>query len=77
MSVTTEPAPPRSPRQRRIATVAIVISLGIVGVAQRDLHRRSAEEVRGRRWIWRIVNANALGVLAYFRWGRSTPTPSG
>ncbi len=60
-----------SPRQRRIATVVIVISLGVVGVAQRDLARRSDDEIRGSRGLWRLLSLNALGALAYLRWGRT------
>ena len=61
---------PKTPEGRRYATVAIALSLAIVTVAERDLHRRAASEVRGEKWIWRVVCLNALGALAYFLWGR-------
>jgi hypothetical protein len=62
-----------SPLRRKIATAAILVSLGIVGVAQRDLKRRPSEQVRGNRLLWRLLSLNALGAIAYFRWGRRPP----
>jgi hypothetical protein len=50
----------------------LAASLGLVAAAQRDLYRRSDDEVRGSRRLWRVVCLNALGALAYFAWGRPT-----
>jgi hypothetical protein len=61
---------PDSSAGRAAVGVAAVVSLAIIAAAQRDLHRRPAAEVRGDKRLWRIVCLNALGALAYFRWGR-------
>jgi hypothetical protein len=61
------------PGQRLLAIVALAISLALVTAAERDLHRRSAQQVRGSRLLWRIVCLNALGAIGYFRWGRRGP----
>ncbi len=61
---------PTEPRRRRIAAAAILGSLAIVLIAERDLARRPEQTIRGPRWLWRIACANALGALAYLRWGR-------
>ena len=58
-------------RNMKIASIiAFVVSLAIVLAAERDLQHRSDAEVRGDRRLWRLVCLNALGALAYFRWGR-------
>jgi hypothetical protein len=61
---------PRSPEQRSLAVVAIAVSLGLVAVAERDLHRRAATQVRGDKRLWRIVCLNAIGAVGYLLWGR-------
>jgi hypothetical protein len=61
---------PRSPQQRSVAAVLIVISLGVVAVAERDLHRRPDTQVRGDKRLWRLVCLNAIGALGYLVWGR-------
>jgi hypothetical protein len=58
------------PGRRFAAILGLTVSLVIVGVAQRDLQRRSDEELRGPKLLWRVLCLNALGALAYFRWGR-------
>ena len=63
-----------SPAGRLWASVLLVISLTLIGAAQRDLQHRSAGELRGSKLIWRILCLNGLGALAYFGWGRR---PSG
>jgi hypothetical protein len=60
----------RSPRQRSVAAVLIVISLVVVAVAERDLHRRPDGQVRGDKRLWRVVCLNAIGALGYLLWGR-------
>lgn len=50
----------------------IAVSLGLVAVAQRDIQRRPADQVRGSKLLWRLICLNALGALSYFRWGRRT-----
>jgi hypothetical protein len=59
-----------SPRGKAAASAAMAVAAGIVITAQRDLSRRPEAEVRGRKLVWRLASLNALGALAYFRWGR-------
>jgi hypothetical protein len=49
----------------------LAISLGLVCTAERDLQRRPADQVRGRKPLWRLICLNALGAVVYLRWGRS------
>lgn len=60
----------RSPQQRSLAVVVIAVSLGLVAVAERDLHRRPDTQVRGDKRLWRVVCLNALGAAGYLLWGR-------
>ncbi len=55
--------------QLRISAL-ILFSIGLVAAAERDLQRRSADQVRGSKSLWRLVCLNALGAVGYFRWGR-------
>ncbi len=50
--------------------VVTAISLVIIGTAQRDIQARDEDEVRGNRALWRVVCLNALGAIAYLRFGR-------
>jgi hypothetical protein len=61
---------PQSPAQRLVAGVLIAVSLVLVAVAQRDLHRRPAAQVRGDKRLWRLACLNAVGAVAYLLWGR-------
>ena len=63
----------RSPK----ATSLIVVGLAIVAVAERDIQRCAPEEIRGSKLLWRLVSLNALGALAYLKWGRATPATKG
>ena len=56
--------------KRRTAAGAIIGSAAVVLVAQGDLHRRSAAQVRGSKLLWRIGSTNAVVAFAYLRWGR-------
>jgi hypothetical protein len=60
----------RSTSERGLIIALFTVSIAIVAVAQRDLHGRSDNQVRGSKAVWRLVCLNALGALAYFRWGR-------
>jgi hypothetical protein len=64
-----------SPKQRTVAVIVITISLWLVAAAERDIGRRKKDEVRGSRFIWRVVSLNALGAISYFRWGRRAAAP--
>ena len=61
---------PESRGGRIAAFTTLAVSLVIVAAAERDLQGRSAAQVRGDKRIWRLVCLNAMGALAYFRWGR-------
>jgi hypothetical protein len=62
---------PKSPGKRLLVMIAIVISLFIVGAAQADISGRKPWELTfERKGFWRLASLNALGALAYFRWGR-------
>jgi hypothetical protein len=40
-------------------------------LAERDIHRRPAADIRGNKALWRVVClTNTVGPLIYFRWGR-------
>jgi hypothetical protein len=60
------------PRQRMIASGLMLVSLSLVVAAERDLSHRKPAELRGSRLLWRVLCLNALGAIAYFRWGRRT-----
>jgi hypothetical protein len=59
-----------SPAGRISASLAIAVSVLLVIGAQRDIGRRAPAELRGNKWLWRLLCLNALGALSYFRWGR-------
>jgi hypothetical protein len=63
----------RSPK----ATSLIIVGLAVVVVAERDIQQRAPEEIRGNKLLWRLVSLNALGALAYLKWGRTTPNATG
>lgn len=54
------------------AIVAITAwNLWLSGSAQRDIHRRPPGQIRGPKWIWRLVClTNTVGPALYYRWGR-------
>lgn len=57
--------------QKRIVGVAMVAQLVIGLLTLRDLSRRSADQVRGPKWLWRILGtANTSGSAAYWLVGR-------
>ena len=60
-----------------------IVLLGAAQVAlliasQIDIQRRPAEQIKGRKIVWRLVCIiNIIGPLSYFRWGRSTGPGNG
>ncbi|MFZ0092208.1 MAG: hypothetical protein WAL63_22095 [Solirubrobacteraceae bacterium] len=56
---------------RQAAIVAVTAwNLWLIGSAQRDIQQRPADEIRGRKLVWRLAClTNTVGPLAYFRWG--------
>jgi hypothetical protein len=60
----------RSPVEKAILGVMLLVSLAVVGFAERDLRQRPEEQVRGSKLVWRLASLNALGALAYLGLGR-------
>lgn len=60
----------RSPAQQGLIAGVLAVALILVGIAERDLAHRPAQQLRGPKLVWRILATNALGALAYLRWGR-------
>jgi hypothetical protein len=59
-----------SPQQRNRVLALIAAALVLVAAAEVDIQRRPADQVRGRKLVWRMLCLNALGAVGYFRWGR-------
>ena len=60
-----------SPGARAGLVVAAVVELVLTTVAMRDLSRRSRAEVRGPKWLWRLVAVvQPVGPVAYLVLGR-------
>ena len=60
----------RSPVEKAVLGVLLLASLTIVGLAERDLQQRPAQQVRGSKPVWRLACLNAFGALAYLGLGR-------
>ncbi len=64
-------------RAEQLAILALSLAAAsLVAGAERDLQRRPAEDVRGSKTLWRVLCLNAIGAVAYFRWGRRTARSS-
>ncbi|MEF2162625.1 PLDc N-terminal domain-containing protein, partial [Pseudomonas aeruginosa] len=51
-----------------------VVQLGLLGAAQLDIKRRTADQLNGPRWLWASVSLiNFVGPMAYFLFGRRNP----
>lgn len=60
-----------SPAGRVGAWIAFFVELVLIIAAERDIHRRPAEEIRGPKVLWRaIAMQNVVGPAAYFTLGR-------
>ena len=60
-------------RRRRILVVAVVAVWAVVTPWMwRDLRSRTADQVRGPRWLWWAASTNLTGSLAYWLVGRRT-----
>ncbi|SFC00027.1 hypothetical protein SAMN04487968_10339 [Nocardioides terrae] len=58
-------------RQARIVGIAVVVQFVIGALTLRDISRRSSDQVRGPKWLWRILGtANTSGSAAYWLIGR-------
>lgn len=59
------------PAKRCVAVAAIALQLSLFVAAELDIHRRSANEIRGTKARWRVISLlNFIGPISYFRWGR-------
>jgi hypothetical protein len=70
MSSVIEQFRQKSLGQQSSALGILVVSLVMVAAVERDIQRRPADQIRGRKSLWRLVSLNALGAAGYLRWGR-------
>ena len=57
--------------KRAMVLTAVSVQLSLLLTAQADLRRRSDDEIRGSKRVWRAVAfVNFIGPLAYFVFGR-------
>ena len=60
-----------TPCQRSAVVGAAVVQVTLLTAAQIDITRRSKEQIRGAKLLWRIlVFVNFIGPIAYFAIGR-------
>jgi hypothetical protein len=58
-------------KQKRILSVALVIHVIMLSLTWRDLSRRPAAAVRGKKGLWRIASLlNTSGSVTYWLFGR-------
>jgi hypothetical protein len=63
-----------SPARRVTLLVSLAVALTLVAAAERDIQNRPSDQLRGGKWLWRLLCTNALGALGYFCWARrATP----
>jgi len=64
-------------QRHRLRTLAIVVAVTawvvVTPLVWRDLRNRPAEQVRGKKWMWRLATANLSGSIAYLLFGRRRP----
>jgi hypothetical protein len=60
----------RSPNPKVIAAI-VIGHLALTTLAWRDIGRRTDDQIRGSKKIWRVATgANSVNSLAYFIFGR-------
>ncbi len=58
-------------KQKRILIVVLVIHVIVLNLTWRDLRRRPASAVRGKKRVWRVASTmNTTGSVAYWLFGR-------
>ena len=58
-------------KQKRILAVALVIHVIVLSLTWRDLGKRPAAAVRGRKGVWRLASLlNTSGSALYWLFGR-------
>ncbi|MFG1647585.1 PLD nuclease N-terminal domain-containing protein [Amycolatopsis sp. NPDC049252] len=61
-------------RQRTAIAIAGTVQLALAASAWWDLSRRTADQVRGPKWVWSwVIAVNFAGPIAYFAAGRVPP----
>jgi hypothetical protein len=64
-------------KQKRILSVALVIHVIMLSLTWRDLSKRPAAAVRGKKGMWRIASLlNTSGSVTYWLFGRRSASPS-
>ncbi len=65
--------------QGKAGVVALVAThVVLVGVAHADLSKRPAAQIRGPKWVWRLLTGSNTGfTVAYLVWGRHRPVARG
>jgi hypothetical protein len=60
-----------TPQQRAGTIVMTILQLALLAAAQIDISRRSEEQIRGTKSMWRMISfINYFGPIAYFLFGR-------
>ena len=60
-----------NPTQRVFVIIGAIVQITLLALAQRDLAKRPAEQVRGPKGVWRMATmVNFVGPIAYFLWGK-------
>jgi hypothetical protein len=59
-----------SPFRRALVVLLGSLGFALITVAERDIQRRPAAEMRGPKLIWRLISLNMLGAVGYLLWGR-------
>jgi hypothetical protein len=58
-------------KQKRVLIVALIVHVIVLNLTWRDLRRRPASAVRGKKRMWRLAAmANTSGSVAYWLFGR-------
>jgi hypothetical protein len=62
----------RFSREQRVGIgLLAAIEFAAKVAAARDIHQRSADQIRGSKLLWRLaLLINTFGPLSYFLWGR-------
>ena len=60
-----------SPSAKAGVIAAAIVELVLTTIAMRDLSRRPREQVRGPKWLWRLLSiVQPVGPIAYLVLGR-------
>jgi hypothetical protein len=63
-------------KQKRVLIVALIVHVIVLNLTWRDLRRRPASAVRGKKRMWRLASmANTSGSVAYWLFGRRRMPP--